>query len=784
MNDVLPVEAIRQKVIQAWHQGGCIVSAPPGSGKTTRIPLWLLEQSERPIYLLIPKRIAVKLAAEQLARNLGETVGQRVGYRLRNDSKTGAATRIIVTTYGSFLRLLLNEPDQMAQSTIILDEFHERSVDQDLVYALVNQYHDGLDDSVRRVIMSATLDIARVAEQLSLPVIESQGFSHPVQVDYQKTDVKRSDQVAQLIHRNWLANADHVLVFCPGMGEIRAIERNLPASCPIVILHGKLSQAPDLAALNDAPPSIILATNIAESSITLARVHSVIDLGQERYVSLHPVTGLAELKTRRISQASAKQRTGRAGRLGPGHSLRLWSRDQQAELIAHQPAELSYADLTETYLQCAFWGADRADLDWLEQPPTGRWRAAHNRLVAWGAIDPNGQIRAHGKLMVNVGLEPWLGHFLITAQSFDCLSAAIYLAAHLSSQEALQYDPFSQRSARSFKPAVIAEAQKLAQRFNQPHVLQFEPITEPALIQALADRLVYQLQSERAILISGTEVRSKAHFKVGQWWLLLDGIRSGREILASAWLAVSTEAALAQRPIKERTEFDPSLGPKPFRKIRAVGQIRLSSQPCTPSREEKISAWVAYIETHGEQAFTWSKASALLRQRWLLLSGNQASWLSWPKQDQWLDLSLPFLNGLGQLHELSMVAVLNQYMGYANQQTLNRLCPDHWCAPSGRSVPLTYDPVHGQIQAQLKLQEAFGLATAPTIPAGVPIRLALTAPNGRPVAVVTDWSHFWLNIYPQIRKELRGRYAKHPWPDDPLTFKATAKTARQIRNPS
>ena len=291
------------------------------------------------------------------------------------------------------------------------------------------------------------------------------------------------------------------------------------------------------------PPSIILATNIAESSITLARVHSVIDLGQERYVSLHPVTGLAELKTRRISQASAKQRTGRAGRLGPGHSLRLWSRDQQAELIAHQPAELSYAELTETYLQCAFWGADRADLDWLEQPPTGRWRAAHNRLVAWGAIDPNGQIRAHGKLMVNVGLEPWLGHFLITAQSFDCLSAAIYLAAHLSSQEALQYDPFSQRSARSFKPAVIAEAQKLAQRFNQPHVLQFEPITEPALIQALADRLVYQLQSERAILISGTEVRSKAHFKVGQWWLLLDGIRSGREILASAWLAVSTEAA-------------------------------------------------------------------------------------------------------------------------------------------------------------------------------------------------------------------------------------------------
>jgi ATP-dependent helicase HrpB len=404
--------------------------------------------------------------------------------------------------------------------------------------------------------------------------------------------------------------------------------------------------------------------------------------------------------------------------------------------------------------------------------------------VAWGAIDLNGQIRAHGKLMVNVGLEPWLGHFLITAQSFDCLSAAIYLAAHLSSQEPLQYNPFHQRSARNFKPAVIAEAQKLAQRFNQPHVLQFEPITESALIHALADRLVHQLESERAILISGTEVRSKAHFKAGQWWLLLDGIRSGRQILASAWLAVSTEAVLAQRPIQERTEFDPRLGPKPFRKIRAVGQIRLSTQPCTPSREEKISAWMAYIESHGEQAFTWSKAAALLRQRWLLLSGNQASWLSWPKQDQWLALSLPFLAGLGQLHELSMVALLNQYMGYANQQTLSRLCPEHWCAPSGRNVPLTYDPVHGQIQAQLKLQEAFGLATAPTIPAGVPIRLALTAPNGRPVAVVTDWSHFWLNIYPQIRKELRGRYAKHPWPDDPLTFKATAKTARQIRNPS
>ena len=782
MSDALPVEAIRQQVIEAWQQGGCIVSAPPGSGKTTRIPLWLLELSDQPIYLLIPKRIAVKLAAEQLARNLGESVGQRIGYRLRNDSKASAATRLIVTTYGSFLRLLLNEPDQLAQSTLILDEFHERSVDQDLVYALVNQYHDGLDDSVRRIIMSATLDVAKVSNQLSLPVIESQGFSHPVQIDYQKTDVSRSDQVARLIQRNWQGNAHHVLVFCPGIGEIRAIERNLPAACPVLILHGQLAQAPDLSTLDSAAATVILATNIAESSITLARVHSVIDLGLERYVSLHPVTGLAELKTRRISQASAKQRTGRAGRLGPGHSLRLWSRDQQAELIAHQPAELSYADLTETYLHCAFWGADRTELDWLEQPPNGRWQAAHKRLFNWGAIGANGQISDHGKLMVGVGLAPWLGHFLITAKGFDCLSAAIYLAAHLSSQEPLQYDPFSQRSTRGFKPAVLAEAKKLAQRFGQTQVAQFNPITEPALIHALADRLVYQLTADRAILISGTEVRSKAHFKADQWWLLLDGIRSGRQILASAWLAVSTEAVLAQRPTQERTEFDPSLGTKPFRKIRAVGQIRLSIQPCTPSRDEKISAWMAYIETHGEQAFNWSKSDDLLRQRWLLLAANQVNWLNWPKQNQWPALSLPFLAGLGQLHELSMVALLNQYMGYANQQTLNRLCPDHWCAPSGRNVPLTYDPVHGQIQAQIKLQEAFGLATAPTIPAGVPIQLSLTAPNGRPVAVVTDWSHFWLNIYPEIRKELRGRYAKHPWPDDPLTFRATAKTARQIRN--
>ena len=784
MSTALPVEAIRQNVIAAWQQGGCIVSAPPGSGKTTRIPLWLLDLSDQPIYLLIPKRIAVKLAAEQLARNLGESVGQRVGFRLRNDSKTSAATRIIVTTYGSFLRLLLNEPDQLAQSTLILDEFHERSVDQDLVYALVNQYHDGLDDSVRRIIMSATLDVAKVASQLSLPVIESQGFSHPVQINYQKTDVNKIDQVAQLIHRNWHGNAHHILVFCPGMGEIRAIERNLPASCPVLILHGQLSQAPDLSALDSAPATVILATNIAESSITLARVHAVIDLGLERYVTLHPVTGLAELKTRRISQASAKQRTGRAGRLGPGQSLRLWSRDQQAELIAHQPAELSYADLTETYLHCAFWGADSADLDWLEQPPSGRWQAAHNRLLNWGAIRANGQISKHGKLMVGVGLEPWLAHFLITAKSFDCLSAAIYLAAHLSGQETLQYDPFSQRSARAFKPAVVAEAKKLAQRFGQAHVVQFNPITEPALIHALADRLVYQLETDRAILISGTEVRSKAHFKAGQWWLLLDGIRSGRQVLASAWLAVSTDAVLAERPVQERTEFDPGLGNKPFRKTRAVGQIRLSMQPCTPNSEEKISAWMAYIATHGEQAFRWSKSASLLRQRWLVLAAAQTDWLNWPDMGQWLALSTPFLPGLGQLHELSMVALLNQYLGYAHQQTLNRLCPEHWTAPSGRSIPLNYDPIHGQIKAQLKLQEAFGLATAPTIPAGVPIQLALTAPNGRPVAVVTDWSHFWLNIYPQIRKELRGRYAKHPWPDDPLNFTATAKTARQIRNPS
>ena len=464
MSNALPIQAIKGDLLAAWSRGGAIVSAPPGSGKTTQLPLWLLEPSSvfamqntvltGPIYLLIPKRLAVKLAANQLARNFGEDVGDTIGYQLRNDQKISAKTRITVTTYGSFLRILLNNPDQLGQATVIFDEFHERSVEQDLCYALVNQYVDYFDEHVRRIIMSATLNVDKIASQTQLPLIESEGFSYPVDVHFQKTEVKNSRLVAPIIEAQWQTTDDHLLVFCPGLAEIRQLEQQLAPNIPVLILHGQLSATPNLGDLEKAASTVILATNIAESSVTLPRVHTVVDLGLERFASIHPVTGITELKTRQISQASATQRTGRAGRLAPGKCIRLWSADEHKALVAHQPAEITLADLTDTVMHCLQWGTTREELVWLDQPSASRWQLAVDKLRHWRAIDSDGQLNAHGLAMQKIGLQPWLRHLIAVAQAHENLVGPALLAAHLTTGQPVTYDTQQTQSIRNFSKAI------------------------------------------------------------------------------------------------------------------------------------------------------------------------------------------------------------------------------------------------------------------------------------------------------------------------------------------
>lgn len=780
VESTLPIQAIQSQLTDAWNQGGAVVSAPPGSGKTTQLPLWLLELSDRPVFLLIPKRLAVTLAAKQLAANLGEPLGDQVGYQLRNDAKTGPKTRLLVTTYGTFLRILLNDPDRFTQSTIIFDEFHERSEDQDLSFALVNQYVDLLDNSIRRIIMSATLNTDDIVRQTGLTPIESAGRSHPVNIHYQRKEVTQPDAIAAVIRQAYQQTDRHLLVFLPGIREIRAVETRL--SQPVLILHGTLTTTPDVKALAEAESTVILATNVAESSITLPGVHTVIDTGLERFAQTHPVTGLTELKTRRISQASATQRAGRAGRLGPGIAIRLWSEDEHLSLAAHLPPPIRECDLTETVLMVAGWGSRLEDLPWLERPPVSRWRLAEQKLMTWGALDGDAQLTPHGQSMLRLGLEPWLGHLLALADPANRLPAAALLAAHISLGRKLDYALLAPQSIEDFPADVRQEVNRLLRRFNVSLKGSIEPISESLLAHALSDRIMHITTSHEGQMISGTRVRFLEPVKAG-WGLLVDGLRQGQEVRCFAWIPVSQTAVFDAVPIQESIEFQPNQKAA-FIRVRRLGQVILDKNACQPDDAKRIQAWLHYIDQNGENALPWKPADLALKRRCLVAASRLENWPAWPEKTDWADMVQPFLNGLKRLDDLAMKPVLEHWLGYERGQQLLQALPDTWTAPSGRVITLEYLPEKATARATLKLQELFGLADGPTIAGQTPIELELCAPNGRGVANVIDLSHFWHNIYPEVRKELRGRYNKHPWPEDPLTAVATGKTNRQLRSES
>ncbi len=780
-NMSLPITTIQQSVLEHWRNGGVIVSAPPGSGKTTQLPLWFLSENEHLVYLLIPKRIAVKLAAQQLSRNLGESVGQQVGYVLRNDRKTSSQTKIIATTYGTFLQMLLNDPDQFASSTIIFDEFHERALDQDVSYALVNHLVEYLDDSVKRVFMSATMNSEAMAEQTGLPHLESEGRSYPIDIRYRKTDLKNRRELAQFIEGIWRETDDHLLVFCAGIADMRRIEQHLPANTPTLILHSQLDNAPDLNALETAPSTIILATNIAESSVTLARVHTVIDLGTERFAAVHSVTGLSELKTRKISRASATQRAGRAGRLQPGLAWRCWSEDEHQTLTPYQSPEIQQTELTQAVLQCLSWGAQRQELQWLNPPSSARWQLGLDKLYGWQAIGDDTTLTKHGIAMLKMGVEPWLAHLLSLAQQENCLSSAAIFAAHFSLNRDIQYDPFSDNNRAVFAKDIQYEAQTLCQRLNTRLTDNIPALSETFLIQAIPERLIYWQSSVSGRYFSGTETRSRHESNKTGWALLLEGQKRDNHILVHKNLPVSEKQVFeALKPV-ELINFQPGQRHEFVQETR-IGQILIKSQPLTPDIQQREAAWLHYLNEKGEAALSLSAETIELKSRWRFANRLTNELPAWPDAKEWATITAPFLAGLKRLKDLDTENVLINHLGYKWQQWLNKQVPKTWIAPSGRAVTIDYDTANKKAAVGIKLQEAFGLNEQPEIAGKLPLTLNLQAPNGRPVASVTDIKYFWADVYPEVRKELRGRYAKHPWPEDPLTSQATMKTNRQLRS--
>lgn len=784
MTQSLPVDAIREPVLAHWRDRGCLVQSPPGSGKTTRIPLWLLEADEQDVVLLLPRRLPVKLAAQRLAEQWGEPVGQTVGYRLRDDSRAGPRTRLTVTTYGSFIRRLQNDPGLDGVGTVILDEFHERQLDQDTGLTLLHACRELFRDDLKLLVMSATLTLDTLQKSLDLPRVESDGELHSLECRYRPVDEKRwPSELASLLSQVRQEADGHQLIFLPGLREIEQAAKALPNHIPHCVVHSQVPQDDLYDRLETAKPTVILSTNIAESSVTLPGVRTVIDLGLERYPVINPLTGLTELKTRRISKSSATQRAGRAARLGPGLCYRLWSDSAHDALAPDQPPEITQADLTPLVLTLKAWGLDHHDAFWLTAPTAGRWQAALERLTDWEALDKRGQLTEHGRQLDALGIEPVLAHLALVGHRHGQGSDAVWLAACLARVEALPDEPESLPDmVQRAHPALKREAERLARRLGITLDGRARPLPDAVLIDALPHWLVRIEATGRARMSTGREVRFTKPPATTAWALLLHGRDQGSQVRGDTVWPLDDNTVRTRLPERSRVIFDPTRRQSGFIEQRWLGPFLMSEHPTQPDAHTRQSAWRNWLaRTPLDQWPTIDKAQGWL-ERYRLLQRLDPEWPGLPDTQSLSELAEPYLASLGRLDDLDTLTVLQAWLGYDACRRLDDICPTRWEAPSGRHCELVYDAVNDRVSASLKLQEAFGLSDTPKLAGGrQAITLDLLAPNGRTLAQVTDLPHFWRSVYPQVRKEMRGRYNKHPWPEDPITAPATRATNRQLR---
>ncbi|MEX0623384.1 MAG: ATP-dependent helicase C-terminal domain-containing protein [Saccharospirillum sp.] len=784
MKPALPVDDIRDEVLSHWAHRGCLVQSPPGSGKTTRLPLWLLEETRQEIVLLLPRRLPVKLAAHQLARQLGESVGQTVGISLRDDTRRSHQTRLTVTTYGAFLRRLTRDPDLTGVSTVILDEFHERQLDQDSCLTLLHSCTALFRPDLKLLVMSATLAMDTLHQRLALPKVASDGQLHPLTLHYRP--VRHADWQSALLGVIEEARHqcdDHILVFLPGLRDIEAVNRRLPADCETFIVHSQVNNDDLIDQLRHSNAAVILSTNLAESSVTLPGVRCVVDLGRERYARVDPHTDLTELVTRRISKSSADQRAGRAAREGPGLCFRLWSETEQDALAPDQPAEITQADLKPLVLNLADWGLQREDAFWLTPPNPGRWKVALDQLHHWQAVDPTGtQLTDHGRTLIDAGLTPALAHLVSLAKDLEIISDALWFAALMSLEQPLPepvLDTFltqvNQGEAR-----LTQEARRLARSLGVSLRGKAQPLPDELLIRALPQRLVRVDADATAQLASGRQLRRRDQGPKPGWYLLVHGQDQGNSILAHTLWPLTEQAIQLGLPETETVRYRPDLDR--FESERRRGTFVLSTQPTRPNTAQKITAWGHCLAQTPIEQWPAPASLGIWLDRYTLVRHHLPDdWPEVPSADTLLQWAEPYLTALKKLSDLSTPEVLNAWLGYDRVRRINQLCPPRWMAPSGREVLLSYDASANRVTADLKLQEAFGLTESPTLIDGkLALTLNLQAPNGRTLASVTDLPHFWSRVYPDIRKEMRGRYNKHPWPADPMTALATQATNRQL----
>jgi len=811
----LPVDEALPRLKEALlARNTAVLVAPPGAGKTTRVPLALLDApwlGNEKIIMQEPRRLAARAAARRMAATLGEAVGERVGYRVRLDTKVGPRTRIEVVTDGLFLRMLQDDPSLDGVGCVIFDELHERGLETDLSFALVREAQAALREDLRVIAMSATLDPGPVAERLGgAPVVESAGRMFPVDTIYLDRDPagRIEDVVTSAVRRALGEQPGSALVFLPGVGEIRRVEERLGDLGPgidVAPLYGDLSPAEQDRAIAPAPAGrrkVVLATSIAETSLTIEGVRVVIDSGQMRVPRFAPRSGMTRLETLRVSQASADQRRGRAGRLEPGACYRLWTEAAQRGLLPFTPPEILDADLAPLALELAVWGASAATLPWLTPPPAAGLATAQALLGDLGAVDRAGLVTPHGRAMARLGQHPRLAHLVLQGRAIGQARIAALLAAILSERDFLRLPP-GQRDvdlrhrvdiALSGKRdgalrLILESARRLMPREGRderPDVAR----TGALLALAYPDRIGrrrpgavgrYLLSGGRgAALPEGDPMATEEFLVVAD----LDGAAQDSRIFLAAPIALDDiEDLYAGRIVSEEiVRWSERDGAVLARRRRRLGALVLEDKPLArPEPEAVRRAMLDGVRQLGLSALPWTGELATWRQRVAFLRRHDASWpdLSdgalMDSLEAWL---LPFLDGLSRRDHLTRVdldAALRTLVPWARQRELDRLAPTHVEVPSGSRVPIAYDDA-AEPTLSVRLQEMFGLTDTPRIAGGaVPLTIHLLSPARRPVQVTRDLASFWATGYRAVKAELKGRYPRHYWPDDPLVAEPTAR---------
>lgn len=834
----LPVkEALPALADALAKHAAVLLEAPPGAGKSTLVPLVLLDSAwlkTQKILMLEPRRIAARAVANRMASLMNEPVGRTVGFRTRLETRVGRDTRIEVVTEGILTRMLQEDSSLAGIGCVIFDEFHERSLNADLGLALCIECQQTLREDLRILVMSATLDLEPLARLLqNAPVISAQGRSFPVATHYvpRRNDISAELQLSQVVRSALQRHAGDVLCFLPGAAEIRRVQRNLEEvgleqNVRVFPLYGDLEGAAQDAAL--APPhagrrKVVLATSIAETSLTIEGIQVVVDSGLRRFSEFDPATGMSRLQTGKVSQAAADQRRGRAGRLSAGECYRLWSEGTHASLSPQTPPEILHADLAPLALELACWGAlDAGSLAWLDPPPGAPLAQARELLLRLDAIDAHDRITAHGRELAKIGMHPRLAHMVVKARDLGVVPLACDLAAILSERDILRSSPGIRDADLRLRVAVLrgderdlpsgmtvdTRAKSQAHRSSKQWVRDFaraagdQPARDSAdlhqttgILLALAypDRIArargdggrYLMSNGSGARFGEPQALTKSEFIVAAE---LDGTDREARIFLAAPIALDDLERTFAAQISESVQlrWDERDGLIRAQRERRLGALVLkASEIRNPDPEAMQQAVLEGLRHMGIAGLPWTKELLQWRARLMLLRHFKVQAPQpWPDLsdaalhstlDDWAPAWITGMSRREHFARMDLGSALRSFVTHAQSTILEREAPTHFTVPSGSHIPIDY--LDGDIPTvSVRLQELFGLTQTPAVAAGrQPLLLKLLSPAGRPVQITRDLISFWDRGYHEVKKDLKGRYPKHYWPEDPYTAQATRR---------